>query len=145
MVVDYNPDTIQELVSANVPNEYGDGGDINFLESLNLEKMELVVSTIPTLEANTLITETIRKRNKKATIMMVAHSIKDALKLYSLGVDYVILPHFLGGRYAADMLAKSGGLNRRKFSSLRNKHLSYLQNKLILGHDHPALNGERIY
>jgi Kef-type K+ transport system membrane component KefB len=145
LVIDYNPETIQELNKAKVPNEYGDGGDINFLESLNLEKIELAVSTIPALEANTLIIETIRRHNKKASVMMVAHSIKDALKLYSKGVDYVILPHFLGGHYAADMLAHSGGLNRRKFSTLRSKHLNYLQNKLSLGHDHPALNGERIY
>lgn len=139
LVVDYDPAAVHELTSAGIQVEYGDATDINFLESLNLKELELVISTIPTIESNSLITETVRRCNKKATIMMVSHSIKDALKLYKLGVDYVILPHFLGGRYAADMLTKLGGrFSRRKFTSVKSKHLDYLQKKLNLGHEYPA-------
>jgi len=144
LVVDYDPETVKKLSSAGIQTEYGDASDINFLESLELNKLELVVSTVPNLEANILITETIRRRNHKTTIMAVAHNIGDALELYDLGVDYVILPHFLGGRYAIDMLLKLG-VKRQKFMHLKNKHLSYLQNKLLLGHEHPVLNRDRIY
>lgn len=144
LVVDYNPETIEGLRNLNIPTQYGDATDINFLESIDIEKLELAVSTIPNFEANSLITETIRKKNKKATIMAVSHSIKDALALYEMGVDYVILPHFLGGRYAADMLVKLGQ-NRRKYTSVKHKHLHYLHQKLELGHEHPVFNRERIY
>jgi len=141
LVIDYDPETVQNLSAAGIQVEYGDATDINFLESLNLKDIEVAISTIPTLGSNSLVVETIRRHNKKATVMMVAHSIKDALKLYKLGADYVILPHFLGGRYAADMLIRLGGhFNRRKFSTLKNKHLDYLQNKLALGQEHPTLN-----
>lgn len=139
LVVDYNPDTVNDLNQNGLQVEYGDATDINFLESLDLKNLQIAISTIPTLESNTLIAETIRRYNKKTTIMMVAHSIKDALKLYKLGADYVILPHFLGGRYAADMLVRlNGRLSRGKFTSTKHKHLNYLKNKLALGHEHPT-------
>ncbi|WKZ25196.1 MAG: cation:proton antiporter [Patescibacteria group bacterium] len=138
MIVDYDPEAIESFSSLNIACEYGDAGDINFLESLELKAIELAVSTIPVLATNKLLTEVIRKKNKKAVIMMVAHSIQDAIELYDKGVDYVVLPHFLGGRHAADIVLKLGN-NRRKFSSLKNKHLDYLQKKLSLGHDHPMI------
>lgn len=141
LVVDYNPETVASLISSGINVEYGDAADINFLESLNLKKLEVVVSTIPSVSSNMLIVETVRRYNKKVTLMMVAHNIKDALKLYNLGADYIILPHFLGGRYMADMLLKLGGhFSRRKFSKIKHQHLGYLQNKLSLGHEHPNVN-----
>lgn len=136
LVIDYNPETIEDLEMNGVHVEFGDAGDIGFVEAIDVSKLELAVSTIPILEINRMIAETIRKKNKKAILMMVAHSIKDALDLYECEVDYVILPHFLGGQYAADMLIKMGG-SRRKFATLRNKHLDYLASKATLGHDHP--------
>ncbi len=138
LVIDYNPETVEQLNTMNIPTEYGDAADISLLESHDLTFLELAVSTIPNLDTNVLIVERIRKHNKKATIMVVAHTIRDALALYKIGVDYVILPHFLGGRYAADMLIKLGN-NRKKFTSLKNEHLSYLHHKIKLGHDHPVL------
>ncbi len=139
LVVDYNPEIIKELERMNVKAEYGDAGDINLLDTFDLKNLELALSTIPHLETNILIAERIRTNNKKATIMMVAHSIKDAMALYKKDIDYVILPHFLGGRYAADMLSHIG-LKRAKFTSLKKKHLSYLTNRLNLGHEHPTIN-----
>ncbi len=139
LVVDYNPDTVKELSSEGVEIEFGDATDINFLETIEASKIKLIVSTIPNLEANTLIIETIRKQNKNSAFMMVAHSIKDALYLYDLGADYVILPHFLGGRYAADMMLKLG-TDRKKFTSVKKNHLKYLKSKLKIGHEHPAVH-----
>ncbi len=140
LVVDYDPEITQDLASEGIKVEYGDATDINFIESFNFKNLELAISTIPTLEANTIIVETVRRSNKKATIMMVAHSIKDALKLYNLGADYIILPHFLGGRYAADMLCHlNGRFSRRKLAATKHRHLSYLQKRLSLGHDHPII------
>ncbi len=137
LVIDYSPETVAQLTRMKIPTEFGDAGDINLLETHDLTSLSLGVSTIPHLETNLLITKEIRKCNTKATLMVVAHSIKDALTLYKAGVDYVILPHFLGGRYATDILVKHGS-KRNKFSALRNKHLSYLHNKVKLGHDHPS-------
>jgi Kef-type K+ transport system membrane component KefB len=136
LVIDYNPETINDLEVAGIASEYGDASDIGFLETLDTSKLELLISTIPNLSINSLVAETIRKSNKKAIIMMIAHSIKDALSLYEVGVDYVILPHFLGGQYAAEILVKMK-MNRHRFNTLKNKHVNYLHSKLLLGHEHP--------
>ncbi len=137
LVIDYNPETIEELTTDGVSARYGDASDIALLEELNDKKLEIVISTIPNLSTNMLITETIRKTNKKTIIMTLAHTINDALTLYEKGTDYVILPHFLGGQYAADMIIKNG-MNRRRFSTLKNQHVTYLHAKLTLGHEHPT-------
>ncbi len=136
LVIDYNPETVAELEVAGISAEYGDASDIAFLDDIETNKLELLISTIPVFVSNKLIAETIRKKNKKAIIMMIAHTINDALALYDAGVDYVILPHFLGGQYAADIILKIG-TNRRRFASLKDKHLNYLQEKISLGHNHP--------
>jgi len=136
LVIDYNPETVAELEIAGISAEYGDASDIAFLDDLDTNKLELLISTIPVFVSNKLIAETIRKKNKRAIIMMIAHTINDALALYDTGVDYVILPHFLGGQYAADIILKMG-TNRRRFASLKDKHLNYLQEKISLGHNHP--------
>lgn len=136
LIVDFNPETVREFESLGLQAEFGDASDINYLESIDTAKLELAVSTIPILETNILIVETIRKTNKKTLLMTVAHSIADAMKLYEAGADYVILPHFLGGQYAIEMLRKIG-TQRRKFAPLKSRHLNYLSAKLRLGHDHP--------
>jgi hypothetical protein len=55
---------------------------------------------------------------------------------YEEGIDYVILPHFLGGQYAAEIVVQ----NRRdtsKYVDLRNKHIEHLKLRLSIGHEHP--------
>lgn len=136
LVIDYNPETITELEVAGIRAEYGDASDISFLESIDTKNLELLISTIPSFSSNRLIVETIRKKNTKAIVMMIAHTIDDALRLYERGVDYVILPHFLGGQYAADIILRNG-TNRRQFINLKDKHLNYLQEKIALGHNYP--------
>lgn len=138
LVIDYNPETIINLESMGIKAEYGDASDIGFLEDIDASKLELLISTIPSSASNQLIARSFRKRNKKAIIMMVAHTIPDALLLYELGVNYVILPHFLGGQYAADLITKIG-INQKHFSTLKTKHLHYLKTKISLGHTHPEL------
>ncbi len=136
LVIDYDPEAIKNFTSIGIAAEYGDASDLNFLESLELAAVELAVSTIPSLSSNLLIIEAIRKVNNKAIVMMVAHTIADAFALYEKGANYIILPHFLGGQHAADLLIKMGS-DRKKFTTLKSKHIQYLQSKLALGHDHP--------
>jgi Kef-type K+ transport system membrane component KefB len=138
LVIDYNPETIIDLESMGINAEYGDASDLGFLEDIDTNKLELLISTIPSFTSNQLIARAFRKKNKKTIIMMVAHTIPDALSLYDLGVNYVILPHFLGGQYAADLIVKIG-TNRKLFTALKNKHLDYLHTKASLGHNHPEL------
>ena len=42
--------------------------------------------------------------NKQAAVFVTTNSVEEALELYDLGADYVILPHFLGGDHVSLIL-----------------------------------------
>ena len=56
----------------------------------------MVISTISDIETDILLIKTILKSNKNAIIIVIAHKIEDAIRLYEEGASYVIMPHFLG-------------------------------------------------
>lgn len=137
LVVDYDPENVSLLEHKGVPVEFGDAGDFDFLDSLDFSRTELIVSTIPEAEVNSLIHNTVRQKNSDAAVLVVAHKVIDALSHYDEGVDYVILPHFLGGERAAELASKFHN-DRSKYESLRKKHIERLLLRAAIGHEHPA-------
>ncbi|MDP2736852.1 MAG: cation:proton antiporter [bacterium] len=138
LVIDYDPKVIDQLGRAGANSEYGDASDVCFLESINLQKIKMAVSTIPVLETNILILKQIKRQNPTAITMLVAHNIRDAIILYDKGADYVILPHFLGGQYAS-LLAKNLNFDRIRFKKLRQRHIAHLNLRESLDQNHPTI------
>ncbi|PIR84116.1 sodium:proton exchanger [Candidatus Kaiserbacteria bacterium CG10_big_fil_rev_8_21_14_0_10_51_14] len=138
LVVDHDPETIRALTEGGVAAEFGDAGDPDFLESIDLSKAELVISTIPDNETNHLIYKAAKAANPRSIVMVVAHRVADALAHYEEGIDYVILPHFLGGQHAAELVVKFK-TDRTKYEALRGKHIQHLQLRIAIGHEHPRL------
>ena len=136
LVVDYNPDTISDLTRYRMPCLYGDVEDEELLRELPLEKIELAVSTVPDFDTNFLLIENIRKVNKKAIIIVRAHSIDEALDLYKKGASYVLTPHFLGGEYIAKMI-KDIKVDEQEYSKEKNKHIRMLNARVAKGQRHP--------
>lgn len=103
-VVDYNPETIAKLKKRGIPAYFGDASDVEFLEGLPLEKAKLIISTLPTVEdQQTLIRHA--KTRKKAPFVIASLFDENRLDdLYELGVDYVMMPHLLGGQRIYDVL-----------------------------------------
>lgn len=138
LVVDYNPDTIENLNKLKVPGLYGDVDDESLLEELPLDKIKMAVSTIPEFETNEILIDKIRAENKKAIIIVRAHNIDEALGLYDRGASYVLTPHFLGGEYVAEMIShkklKEGGYKHEK-----KEHIKMLQDMKDQGHKHPEV------
>ena len=131
LVVDFNPETIRDLISQKVPCMYGDIGDIEVIERINFKKAKMIISTVPTKEDNMLLTRIARKENKKIIIFMTANHVKDALELYDSGADYVVLPHFLGGKHISLLIEDfTGDINR----IIRNKikHIKELEGRHAL-------------
>ena len=136
LVVDYNPDAIKSLKKFNIPALYGDVYDLELLDELPLERLHLAISTIPELDTNLLLLDSIRDVNKDCVIILRAHSIDDALKLYKAGANYVLTPHFLGGEFVARMIkhSKSGD---EDYLIERKKHIQMLKEMLKKGEDSP--------
>lgn len=137
LVVEYDPITNADLKRRGVAHEFGDAGDVDFLESLELSGAELVISTIPDSETNLLIHRAVKAKSPDAVVMVLAHRIKDALSHYDEGVDYVILPHFLGGKYAAELVVKFKD-KKSHYKKLRQEHIESLKLRIALGHEHPS-------
>ena len=125
LVIDFDPEIISKLEHEHIPNLYGDIDDLGLIEELNLEKAKLVISTVPDFDSTLFFVNHLRRRNKKCLLISSAHTVAEAQILYKHGVDYVVLPHFLGGNLAALMISKYG-LNSRSFAKERQKHLIYL-------------------
>lgn len=125
LVVDYNPKAIKLLNNANIPYRYGDAQDVEFLSDLNLPKVKMTVSSINDFKTNMLLVGKIKEENANAIIIVVSHDIEDAEALYKKGATYVIIPHYLGARFATNMISKFG-LDIKGFEEEREKHLDHL-------------------
>lgn len=126
LVVDFDPERIRNLQNRGINCTYGDAGDVELLDLLQLQKAKMVVSTIPSTDINKTILSHVTRVNEKALIVCMAHTTQQAVELYEKGATYVILPHFLGGRHAALIIEKNG-FNRRKFLQERINHLNHLK------------------
>ena len=142
LVIEHDPDVIEVLQQKNIPYRYGDAGDPDFLEELKINSADLVISTIPDLETNHIVVSVSKRNNKNPVDVTVAHRISNALELYEAGADYVILPHFLGGKYAASLLRRhtKGDID---LLDIKHKHISQLKDRKVYGHEHPQIERMR--
>jgi len=136
LVVDYNPEIIQSLTKQKIDCRYGDAGDIELLEDLNLGRCQAVISTIPDKDINLLLIAKTKKASRRTMVIAVSHQIDEAIELYQAGATFVLMPHFLGGHYLASLIAKSG-LRPKVFSHERAFHIKRLKQRKELGHEHP--------
>jgi Kef-type K+ transport system membrane component KefB len=127
-VVDYDPYKIKGFEKRKIETVYGDSSDSNFLDELPLNKIKMIVSTVPELSTNILILEKLRKVNSKVVSILVSYQAEDAIRLYDEGASYVIIPHFLGGHYTANMI-ETHGLNLDKFLKEKLNHIKYLEQR----------------
>jgi Kef-type K+ transport system membrane component KefB len=136
LVVDFNPEVIKALIEQKIPSLYGDVGDIEVLERLNFKKVKMVISTIPSKRDNILLIRTAKKENKKIIVFVTADHIKEALELYDVGADYVVLPHFLGGHHLS-LLIEDFTQDINKIIEHKIEHIKELNERHTLGHEHP--------
>lgn len=127
VVIDYNPKVILSLGKEGVNCIYGDGGDKDFLSEINLSKTKIVISTIPDESSNLNIRDKLKETNSKATFIATAEQPRYALDLYKAGIDYVILPHHLGGKFMSTIMA-AFGTNREKYRNAGKEHYKELKN-----------------
>ena len=136
IVVDYDPEVTKHLLKKKIPSIYGDIGDLEILNRLNLKEVELIVSTAPDKKDNLLLVKKTKKVNPGAVIIVTSADVDDALELYDAGADYVILPHFLGGERISLLIEEAKG-NMKKLIKYKLQHLKELKHRKCIGHRHP--------
>jgi len=127
IVVDYDPEAIDELERRGAPYLYGDVTDLHLLEEVDLEHVKLLVSVITDYETNVFILSHLQIANPKAVVICHADTVKQAVELYGLGASFVVLPHYIGNEKVSAFINKNG-FNKTEFNKYKSKHLTYLQN-----------------
>ena len=137
LVIDYNPEIIKSTAARGFHCIYGEVDDEEIIDKMNLPKIKILISTVPELKDNLLLTRKVRKVNKKAKVIVTAQSTVDAMTLYKAGADYVTLPHFLGGEHISNLIT---GVRKRaiNLNKRREDHLKELKLRQKHGHDHPS-------
>jgi Kef-type K+ transport system membrane component KefB/Trk K+ transport system NAD-binding subunit len=142
LVVDFNPDVVRRMQARKIPCMYGDVGDEEVLNRLNLKETEIIVSTIPSLQDNLMILKKAKKedgtKRKDPVVMVTANFIDDALALYKEKADYVILPHFLGGEKVA-VLLESWAKGPKNIIATKLEHILELNKRKELKQEHPDI------
>lgn len=122
VVVDYDPEIIEELQRRDVEHLYGDVTDPELLAEINMDSLEMVVNTISEQSINRTLVEHIRKRNKQAVIVCYANTHNEAAELYRRGATYVMLPNVVGSERLNTFISENG-VSRRRFENYREKHM----------------------
>ncbi len=104
VVMDFNPHVVKELEEKGINVIYGDVGDPDVIESLDLPNTKLIISTAPALEDNEILLTEIRKSKSDAKVVMRAEDKNHVEILKELGADYVILPEKVSGAYLVDQI-----------------------------------------
>jgi Kef-type K+ transport system membrane component KefB len=125
IVVDYNPDVIELLDRQHIDSLYGDATDPELLSELHISKAQLIVSTITDQQVNMTLLHYVTRHNKKAVFICHADDQYQATDLYNLGATYVMLPHFIGSERISLFIHRNG-LNKKKFTDYREKHMTAL-------------------
>jgi Kef-type K+ transport system membrane component KefB len=128
LVVDHNPEIINDLIAKKIPCLYEDVEDGGVFEKVNPNKVKLIVSSIKNLDINLSLIKQIRGINKKTIIIVVSERFKDAIECYKAGANYVIVPNELGGHHITTLIEQHG-FDINKFIPIQIKHLEHLNQK----------------
>ncbi len=135
LVIDFNPQVINELNRRHVACLYGDVAHMDTLQHAHIEHADLVLSTIPDTilkgTNNLRILRTARQLCPHAAVIVAADRISQALDLYKAGADFVFEVHVYSASQMAGIIEQ--GL-REGFEDLRAAALEELdQRNEVLG------------
>lgn len=126
VVVDYDPETIDIMEKQNVPYLFGDATDLDLLDELNIAKIKFFVSVVTDYQSNIFLLQHLHNVNPSAVAICHADNVQQAIELYGLGANFVVLPHYIGNEKVSGFI-KRNGFKKSEFNKYREKHLAYLQ------------------
>ena len=131
VVLDYNPEIVKKLIDEKIYSIYGDMNHFDVLDELNIKSAKLVISTVPRFEDNSLFLERVKLMNPKIKVIMTSSDVKDAIKLYNLGADFVIIPKLISAERISNYMktiVEEG--DESILDKLRNQEIKFLERKV---------------
>ncbi|MCA9477565.1 MAG: cation:proton antiporter [Nanoarchaeota archaeon] len=125
LIVDQDPEIIRKLKKEHKEAIFGDVSNIEFLSEFDFKDMNMIISTIPDAIINRTILQNYKHLNPRGIIILTVEERHEAIELYELGADYVIVPHHLGASHL-ETLFKEFMDDHKRFEYEREKHLGEL-------------------
>lgn len=130
LVVDFNPEVIKAVTAGGFTAVFGDIGDPEVLEQLELGKASLVVVTDPNLSDNMALIKFAKENGFAGPIIVSCYWLHDAIKLYEAGAHYVVVPEEVGGDQVAGVLEANWG-DFSKIKKAKNRNFDRLLSRRI--------------
>ncbi len=125
LIVDYDPEVIEEVSHKGYDYIFGDVTDTELLDEVHLGSTKSVISTVTDQEATEIIVKHALRTNPKAVIICSADSARHATELYEDGATYVMMPHTIGTEKISNFISRHG-LKKSEFKAFRDRHLLHL-------------------
>ncbi|OGE14829.1 hypothetical protein A3F00_02675 [Candidatus Daviesbacteria bacterium RIFCSPHIGHO2_12_FULL_37_11] len=104
VVLDFNPSHIGKLVEEGINVIYGDVGDPDILDEINLKYARMIISTVQDLGDGLLLIEELKSRKISVPIIVRAATTTEAEILYKAGANLVLIPAIITGDHLAEII-----------------------------------------
>lgn len=125
VVVDFNPEIISSLTAGGFNAVFGDISDPEVLEELEFAKARLIVVTDPDVNDTHHLIKFAKSKDFGGIIVATSYWIHDAVSLYEMGADYVVVPEEIGGQHIAHVLDENWA-DLQKIKKVRGKNFDKL-------------------
>jgi Kef-type K+ transport system membrane component KefB len=112
LAVDFDPNVVNAHSADGLTTMFGSAEDIHLLDVLPLDRARYVVSAIPTLAINLSLLDGLRQHQFAGTVVLTAHTRRDADLLRAAGVTAVLEPFSDAAEATSSMLDELLGGNR---------------------------------
>jgi len=126
LIIDYDPEIIKYLQERKINSMYGDASDVELLDEIVHDNVKMIISASKDREVNTILINKFKNINDNCIIIVTAHTIQDAIKLYEIWATYVIIPHFVWGLHISNLIEKHE-FNLNDFSKHKDIHIKRIQ------------------
>jgi len=134
VIIDQNPEKIAPLVAKKINCVCGDVTNEEIIHSMNVDKARLVVSTIPRFDVTMRLLTKVKSINPKLKFYARANTNEQALKLYEMGADLVILPKVLESNFLLEKISIfNDEIDNNKVenaSFIKGAYVSYLKREV---------------
>ena len=104
IAVDFDPEVTRAIRHPNIAMRYGDAADPEFIDSLPLASAHSVVCTIPDIETQLVLIDSLKQHQFKGHVVIAAHQPGTRKELEKAGVSDIFVPLHDAAEYAAEKM-----------------------------------------
>jgi Kef-type K+ transport system membrane component KefB len=128
LVVDFDPRALKEASKLNFHTLYGDVSDLETIDFVLKVKPKVVVSTVMSVDTNLVLAKKLLNKNSRTNLIVLAHDVVDARKLYEAGIEFVLVPAIIAADKVKAILQDIKAGKKSGLNWLKKEELYYEEN-----------------